>query len=122
MNVLNIEASEDTPSIILNKEEEIFEICGRSLPEDSPEFYRPVLAWIEEYKKDPNPETHFAFKLEYANTASSKLIQVVLKALEDLKGATAIWYYEADDEDMEEMGNEFSGLADIRFELRTYEK
>ena len=122
MKVLNIEGTEDTPSITLNKDSGVFEISGRSLPEDSPEFYRPVLEWIEDYKKDPNSETNFAFKLEYANTASSKLIQVVLKALEDLKGVTAIWYYEKDDEDMEEMGNEFSGLADIRFELRTYEK
>ena len=120
MEILNIEGTEDTPTIILNKDSRIFEISGRSLPEDSPEFYRPVLDWIVNYKKDPNPETIFVFKLEYANTSSSKLIQEVLKKLEDLNGVTVVWYYPKDDEDMEEMGNEFSGLADIRFELRTY--
>ena len=48
MEILNLEGTEDTPKIILDKKNGIFEISGRSLPEDSAEFYRPVLEWIEQ--------------------------------------------------------------------------
>ena len=54
MEILNLEGTEDTPKIILDKKNGIFEISGRSLPEDSAEFYRPVLEWIEKYSSDPN--------------------------------------------------------------------
>lgn len=120
MEILNLEGTEDTPKIILDKKNGIFEISGRSLPEDSAEFYRPVLEWIAKYSAEPNPATEFVFKLEYFNTASSKLILDVLSALEDIKGMKINWYFHEDDEDMEEAGQEFSELVEIPFEFRTY--
>lgn len=120
MEILNLEGTEDTPKIILDKKNGIFEISGRSLPEDSAEFYRPVLDWIERYGADPNSSTEFVFKLEYFNTASSKLILDVLSALEDIKSMKILWYFHEDDEDMEEAGQEFSELVEIPFEFRTY--
>lgn len=120
MEILNLEGTEDTPKIILDKKNGIFEISGRSLPEDSAEFYKPVLEWIGNYAGDPNPATEFTFKLEYFNTASSKLILDVLSALEDIKGMKIAWYFHEDDEDMEEAGEEFSELVEIPFEFKTY--
>ncbi len=120
MEILNLEGTEDTPKIILDKKNGIFEISGRSLPEDSAEFYRPVLEWLEAYAADPNPSTDFTLKLEYFNTSSSKLILDVLSALEDIKGMKIMWYFHEDDEDMEEAGEEFSELVEIPFEFKTY--
>jgi hypothetical protein len=117
MEILNLEGTEDTPKIILDRKNGIFEISGRSLPEDSAEFYRPVLEWINTYGANSNPSTEFVFKLEYFNTASSKLILDVLSALEDIKGMKIVWYFH---EDMEEAGQEFSELVEIPFEFRTY--
>jgi len=120
MNTLNLEGTEDTPKIILDKQSGIMEISGRSLPEDSTDFFKPVLDWIELYAKDPNPTTVFIFKLEYFNTASSKLILDVLYALEDINGIRVQWYFHDEDEDMEEAGQEFSELVEIPFEFKTY--
>ena len=120
MQILNLEGTEDTPKIILDKGNGIFEISGRSLPEDSAEFYQPVLDWIDEYKENTNDSTEFMFKLEYFNTASSKLILDVLSNLEDIEGVTIIWYFHEDDEDMEEAGEEFSELVELPFEFKTY--
>jgi hypothetical protein len=120
MEIINLEGTEDTPKIILDKTNKIFEISGRSLPEDSAEFYQPVLDWLTEYAKDPLPETIFDFKLEYFNTASSKLILDVLTALEDIENAKVAWYFYEEDEDMEEAGEEFSELVDVDFELKPY--
>lgn len=120
MEIINLEGTEDTPKIILDKTNKIFEISGRSLPEDSAQFYQQVLDWLTEYGKDPLTETIFDFKLEYFNTASSKLILDVLTALEDIKNTKIKWYYYEDDEDMEEAGEEFSELVELEFELIPY--
>src|ERR1043165_2206555 len=119
MEILNLEGTEDTPKIILDKKNGIFEISGRSLPEDSAEFYRPVLEWIGKYGEGANPSTEFVFKLEYFNTASSKLILDVLSALEEIPGMKIEWCYQEDDEDMEEAGKEFSELVELPFSYKT---
>lgn len=118
MEILNLEGTADTPKIILDKGNQIFEISGRSLPEDSAEFYKPVIEWIANYAKQPNSSTGFVFKLEYFNTSSSKLILDVLSALEDIEGMKIEWCYMEDDEDMEEAGKEFAELVEIPFEYR----
>jgi hypothetical protein len=120
MEILNLEGTEDTPKIILDKSNGIFEISGRSLPEDSAEFYQPVLDWLAEYAGSSNPKTDFVFKLEYFNTASSKLILDVLSKLENIDSITVHWYYHEDDEDMEEAGQEFAELVEAPFEFATY--
>ncbi len=120
MQIINLEGTEDTPKIILDKNNGIFEVSGRSLPEDSAEFYQPVLDWLDEYKSNPNGATDFVFKLEYFNTASSKLILDLLSQLEEIKGVTIHWYYHEDDEDMQEAGEEFSELVEVPFEFKTY--
>ena len=120
MEILNLEGTEDTPKILLDKNNGIFEISGRSLPEDSAEFYQPILQWLDDYSESPNASTDFDFKLEYFNTASSKLILDVLSKLEEIPGIKVNWYFHEDDEDMEEAGEEFSELVDIEFEFKTY--
>jgi len=124
MEIIKIEGTEDTPTIELNKSVGIFEISGRSLPEDCAEFYKPVIAWLDEYVKSPIDKTHFEIKLEYFNTASSKVILDILSRIEKLadsgKEYKVIWYYDEDDEDMQEAGEEFSELVEVPFEFKTY--
>ena len=106
------------------KENNIFEISGRSLPEDVVVFYKPILEWLDEYKNDPLDKTVFNFKLEYFNTASSKLLLDVLLKLEDINNdgheVLVKWHYPDDDEDMEEAGEEYSDIVDVPFEQVPY--
>ncbi|HEY8400949.1 MAG TPA: DUF1987 domain-containing protein [Cytophagaceae bacterium] len=120
MNTLKLEGTEDTPSVILDKATGTFELSGRSLPEDAAGFYKPVLDWLNEYAKEANSNTEFNVKLEYFNTASSKLLLDVLTALEKIPNAKVLWYYSEDDEDMQEAGEEFSELVEVTFELKSY--
>jgi len=124
MEVLHLEATEDTPEIILDKEKEVFEISGRSLPEDVNSFYQPFLNWIEVYTNNPNPNTIFKFKFSYFNTASSKIILDILTMLEKMieEGHNVVvrWYFQKEDEDMLEAGEEFSEMVEVPFELVTY--
>ena len=75
MAKLDIESTEDTPRVLFNPEGNHFELSGRSLPEDAPSFYGPILDWLDDYYGgSPLPTTTFDIKLEYFNTASSKLV------------------------------------------------
>jgi hypothetical protein len=119
MDSLDIKGTEDTPKIIFDKSASLFEISGRSLPEDAAGFFKPVLAWLDAYKASPNPVTEMSIKLEYFNTASSKLILDILSKVESIKGAKILWFYFDDDEDMKEAGEEFSELVEVPFEFKT---
>src|ERR1035437_1298597 len=74
MDALKLKGTEDTPTVNLDAAANIFELSGKSMPENVAAFYGPILAWIDEYGKKPNAETVVSFKLEYFNTASSKMI------------------------------------------------
>ncbi|MDI3526253.1 MAG: hypothetical protein PWR03_436 [Tenuifilum sp.] len=124
MEVIKIMGTDDTPTVILDAENEIFEISGRSLPEDVTAFYDPILQWLDEYSESPNAKTIFTFKLVYFNTASSKLLLDILMKLEQLKenghDVLVRWYYPDDDEDMQEAGEEYADIVDVPFEQVGY--
>jgi hypothetical protein len=124
MEVVNIKGTDDTPKVILDKANKIFEISGRSLPEDVNMFYEPILKWIDQYTADPNDETVFNFKLEYFNTASSKVILDILLKFEEIieKSHKVIvkWHYHEDEEDMLEAGEEYADIVEIPFEYVIY--
>ena len=124
MQAIKIKGSDDTPNVILDKDNGIFEISGRSLPEDVAAFYEPILEWLEDYAESPLDKTVFNFKLEYFNTASSKLLLDVLLKLEDMfddgKEIMVRWHYPDDDEDMEEAGEEYADIVEVPFEQVSY--
>ena len=124
MEIIKIMGTDDTPNVILDAENDIFEISGRSLPEDVTTFYEPILNWLDEYAESPNSKTVFSFKLVYFNTASSKLILDVLMKLEEMFEAgnevLIKWHYPEDDEDMEEAGEEYADIVDVPFEQVGY--
>jgi hypothetical protein len=124
METIKIQGTEDIPKIMLDAENDILEISGRSLPEDVSSFYEPVLNWLTEYAENPKKKTVFNFKLTYFNTASSKLLLDILMKLEEMheKGNDVLirWHYPEDDEDMAEAGEEYADIVDVPFEQVSY--
>ena len=120
MESLKIEATEDCPQVMFDKQSGIFEISGRSFPEDSSAFYSQILNWISLYKSQPNESSTFVFKLEYSNTASSKFLLDIMMALRQIKGVHITWCCQEDDEDMQEAGKEYSEHTEIPFEFVMY--
>ncbi len=126
MQVIRIEGTDDTPQVILdaNPDNPIMEISGRSLPEDVVSFYEPILEWLEEYSESPLEKTILNIKLEYFNTASSKLLLDILLKLEDMaddgKDVLVRWHFPDDDEDMEEAGEEYEDIVEVPFEQISY--
>ena len=121
MEQMIIEGTPKTPSIKFNQEEGIIEIKGRSIPENSIEFYKPVVEWLEKYAKDPLKKTLVNIQLEYFNTSSSKCLLDIFKKLEAIhksKNEVIInWYYEEDDEDMLEAGEDYESIIRVPFKM-----
>ena len=124
MEAINLKGTEDTPSITLDVSSQQFEISGRSLPEDVVLFYQPVLDWLEAYSQNPSGDIVWKFKLEYFNTASSKIILDILMKLEEINesgsGVTVQWHYDQNDNDMMEAGEEYKDLVSLNFEMVGY--
>jgi hypothetical protein len=120
MERLTIEGSDDTPAVLLDKSKGIFEISGRSLPEDTVTFYKPVIDWVDQYAQQPNAKTDFIFKLDYFNTASSKVILDFIASLKVINGVKVIWYYRDDDEEILDAGKEFAEQVDVPFDFKSY--
>jgi len=120
MDVIKILGTDDTPSVMLDAGNNVFEISGRSLPEDVAAFYNPIIDWMEKYNQAPLAKTIFNFKLVYFNTASSKMLLDILMKLEELHNAgkevLVKWHFAEDDEDMKEAGEEYADIVDVPFQ------
>ena len=122
METLSIEGSAKTPTIKFDAEQGIIEIKGRSIPENSIEFYKPLIDWLEKYSSKPKTDTIVNIQLEYFNTSSSKCILDVFKKLESINkgGQSQVvinWHYEEDDEDMSEAGEDYQAIINVPFKM-----
>ncbi|HCM58940.1 MAG TPA: nuclear pore complex subunit [Bacteroidales bacterium] len=121
MEPIIIEGTPKTPSIKFDAREGVFEIKGRSIPENSVEFYKPLNEWLDQYMQVPLDKTVVNIRLEYFNTSSSKCILDVFKRLESIhrsKHDVEInWFYEEDDEDMLEAGEDYDSIIKVPFKM-----
>lgn len=119
-----LEGTDDTPEVVLDKENNIFKFSGKSLPEDVKEFYAPIIEWIDDYAGNPNDTTKIVFKMDYFNSSSSKRIVDILTQFEEMKtnGSNILidWYYQDDDEDMQDAGEAFASIVDLPFNMISY--
>ncbi len=116
---MNIEGTRSTPSILIEPGK--IEIKGRSIPEDSAEFYEPVLKTIHEYFRNKVVVTEIHFHLEYINSGSKKYLTNILNVCAEAhrKGneIRVIWYFDYDDESMEDLGNDLKKIIDLPFSI-----
>jgi len=121
MDPIKIEGTPKTPTVDFDSITGKIEIKGRSIPENSIEFYKPLVDWLDKYAGTPKDKTEVCIQLEYFNTSSSKCILDVFKKLENIhksgKEVVINWYYEEDDEDMLEAGEDYQSILKIPFKM-----
>ncbi len=122
MDAIKKQGSQKTPTINFDAEEAKIEMKGRSIPENAIEFYKPLVAWLDEYANTAKGLTEANIQLEYFNTSSSKCILDVFKKLEVInqkEDSEVIinWFYEEDDEDMLEAGEDYQSILKIPFKM-----
>ena len=115
------ESTDETPAVYFDPEAPKFEMSGYSLPENVADFYKPLLDWLREYAKQPNDVTDMVFRMDYFNTASSKMIVDIMLILRSIKlsgqDVKVTWHYGRLDEDMKEAGSEYAEIAEVPITL-----
>jgi hypothetical protein len=120
-----------TPKVNLDPEKQKFEFEGVSRPEDTYEFYEPILSWVEEYvnnrlqefeeNKLLNETFIVIFDFKYMNSSSSKYIFQIISNFKKLYNKrlnlSIFWYYDDIDDQILEDGEDFSEIISVPFKF-----
>jgi hypothetical protein len=121
MDTLIIDSSPKTPKVVFDAKIGELLLEGRSIPENSLEFYIPLMEWLEAYSQEIKTDITVHMKLEYFNTSSSKCILDFFRKLEAISNrgnkVSINWYFEEDDEDMMEAGEDYNAIVGLPFVL-----
>lgn len=123
MNNIIIKESAKTPLIETQYKIGKIDISGRSIPENSIDFYKPLLDSLSQYAQNPYEKTELHIFLDYFNTSSSKCLLDVFKIIESIHQnghkALIIWKYDEEDEDMQEAGEDYESIMNVPFQFET---
>ena len=111
MENLSIATTQYTPEISLNAENGVISMVGKSYPENTFEFYKPVMDWLENYF-DGNAKDKTVVNMEiiYFNSSSSKLFFDFFDLLEENHEGNTLeinWIYDPENESAQEAGEDF---------------
>ena len=111
MKNLIIKETKFTPEINFNADEGILTIKGNSYPENTLEFYDPILNQMEEFFKDANnDDVTLNIEIVYFNSSSSRVFFEIFDLIEDFDNKLNFkinWIYESDNEGVLEIGEDF---------------
>jgi len=136
MKGLNIPETEKSPKVLFDPANYIFEMQGNSRPENVRDFYFPIIYKVRKYFEkviDKNEAEKFNencfkfnFKLDYFNSSSAKFISDLLLVIKDFTdeglNMKIYWYFADGDEDMKEVGEDFSDMISFPFTFIMVEK
>ena len=113
-----LDETKSSPKVRLDPHKGLIELSGRSVPENAFKFFKPVLEWVGEYAKNPQPESKVRFDFDYLNTTSSKCILDLLFRLGELaaEGKTRLevnWHVNENDEDMIEAAEDYAEAIEV---------
>jgi len=110
MENLNIKATRYTPEINFDLNGTM-SMVGKSYPENTFEFYEPMMIWIKNYfDNDAKETTTINLEITYFNSSSSKLFFDFFDLMEENHEKHNIeinWIYDEENESAEEAGEDF---------------
>jgi len=131
MRKLILDPTSNSPRVILDPENNRFEISGESRPPDVASFYLEILKWFDDYtlylnrSQEMKEPVVFNFDFEYFNSSSAKYILDFCKQIGDVRSKGMNlgikWHYDMDDMDMMQVGQEMSKIAKFPFEFASKE-
>jgi SiaC family regulatory phosphoprotein len=108
MENLIIEETKYTPAISLDVNGTV-SIVGKSYPENTFEFYAPVMEWLAAYFEEGNKKLTLNMEITYFNSSSSKLFFDMFDLLDENNSDELVinWIYDEDNESALEAGEDF---------------
>ncbi|MFL5752653.1 MAG: DUF1987 domain-containing protein [Bacteroidia bacterium] len=125
--IFTTEQTAKTPLIEFDPGSGMFTLKGKSIPENTIAFYKPVFDWLYEYEASPAKTTTVNIQMDYFNTSSAKIFSDLfsyLEKLEDEKKSQVVvnWHYNDEDDDMLEAGEDYKSITKVAFHLMPFTK
>ena len=122
MQNLLIDETKCTPYIELLFDKRQISFKGKSYPENTFDFYEPVVGWLKSFFAEPKSGAKIVFDISYFNSSSSRLFFDIFDILEEAveNGSTLSieWMYDAENDSAKEAGEDFKDDFDtLEFEL-----
>jgi Domain of unknown function (DUF1987). len=121
MESLNQIASTSSPAIHFDPISGQLMMSGESYPENTFEFYAPVIGWLKEFIAEKDIAVTLTLELAYLNTGSVKCLMDIFDILEDAYSegriVTVIWRYHAKNPRALETAEEFSEDLTLPFHI-----
>jgi hypothetical protein len=121
MENLAIQKTDETLEINFNAETGILEMNGSSYPENSIEFFEPLVNWISNYMLEITGKITMNLRLDYLNSSSIKFISDIVDKLTLYSSSGAEvevnWFYKSEDDDILEMGEDLKEDTSLTFNL-----
>lgn len=121
MNNYIAASSKSSPEVNFDAASGVLRMTGESYPENSFEFYAPLLAWVQDYLETASQPVHLVLQLSYINTGTVKALLDLFDQMEEAAGkdrdVRISWYYDPGNERALETGEEFAEDLKIPFEL-----
>lgn len=118
---LDIAATASTPGIRSDAAAGLLHMAGDSYPENSFEFFGPVIAWVEEYLGSSDSPLRLMLRLLYLNTSSIRAMMDIFDLLQDAhgKGRTVAvqWFYDGANARVRDLAEEFAEDCSFPFEI-----
>ncbi len=112
MESLSIAATTSSPEIDFDSVSGFLHMSGESYPENTFEFYHPLILWIKEYLQESKEKITLRLEMPYLNTGSIKCLMDIFDLLEDAYTAgqdvVVIWRYHPDNPRAYDTAEEFS--------------
>lgn len=111
MNLLTIEGTNTTPKIICDADKGLIFMEGDSYPENSFDFFKDFLTWVEDYLSTLTTPLTVELRLIYLNTSSVKILMDIFDMLEEAhykrREVCVNWFYDSRNERVVELAEEF---------------
>jgi len=126
MNDILLEQSENTPKVIMSQNNGLIEFEGKSYPENTFAFYRPITEWLKYYFNNHTNENKIKtinFKFLYFNSATTQIIFEILDIFQEsnMENIKIYWFYDKENknglEDYEDYSEEF---PELNIEAKAY--
>jgi hypothetical protein len=123
MGNLAIPGTGSTPEITADWASGRLILRGDSYPENSFEFFQPVIDWVERFLTEAGRPLNVDLFLLYLNTSSIRALMDILDLLEEAhqsaKPVSLTWHYDRENERIAELAEEFKEDCTFPFHVVT---
>lgn len=118
---LSLAATASSPRVRSDAEAGLLELTGESYPENSFEFFQPILGWVADFLARDDRPLGVELRLTYLNTSSIKCMMDLLDAMEEAhlsgRAVSLTWFYDPENDRALDLAEEFREDLGLPFHI-----